>query len=141
MKNRSHKKTSRAIHLQQKSHADPPIFQICSKPADVRIQRIVDLLKKNPCLRFSTLARHIHVSPSRLVHLFKQQTGQSLTSYMLAVRLARAARQLQEGGLFVKAIAADAGYAHFPSFARAFKRKFGVRPLAYRHRNAARRSR
>lgn len=106
---------------------------------DHRIHRVILKINQEPRTRIPGLARHVHLSPSRLEHLFKEQTGQSLSAYVLAVRLAKAAELLQESGLHIKEVAMRAGYAHAPSFNRAFKRRFGLRPRAYRLKNSSRR--
>ncbi len=113
--------------------------QAALKSKDVRVRRVLKLLDANPALRLPTLARHVHLSQSRLEFIFKMSTGQTLASYVLAVRLAHAASLLQQSGLHVKEVASKAGYSHATSFVRAFKRHFGIKPRAYRLKNRARR--
>ena len=57
--------------------------------------------------------------------------------YLLRVRMALAAERLRGPRLSMAAIAERAGYHTEISFARAFKRHFGVTPGAYRRGAAA----
>jgi AraC family transcriptional regulator, arabinose operon regulatory protein len=128
-------KTDLTMNSQLSSHS-----QLMSRqPTDARVLRIISVLAKEPRTRLSGLTRHVHLSQSRLEHLFKEQTGRPLTGYILALRLMWAAAMLQESGMHVKEIATRTGYAHVPSFTRAFKRRFGLQPCSYRLKNAARR--
>ncbi len=101
-------------------------------PADPRVVKVLAILQQNPQTPFKLLATAVGLSQSRAEHLFKDETGQTLTTYVLAQRLLRASILLRDTTLKVKEIADFAGYAHVPSFVRAFKLQYGVRPRAYR---------
>jgi AraC-like DNA-binding protein len=52
--------------------------------------------------------------------------------YLTEVRLRRAAEELASGRLTVRQVAHRAGYETDASFAKAFKRRFGLSPGVYR---------
>src|SRR5687768_14313924 len=70
-------------------------------------------------------AFHFHRSFRRIV-------GETPKQYMLRLRLERAAARLATGSEPVVSIAADAGFASHEVFTRAFRRRFGLTPSAYR---------
>jgi len=74
----------------------------------------------------------VFLSPSRLAHLFKAETGQTITEALRQIRLRQAARLLRHSGRSVQEIAAEVGF-HCPfHFSRRFRQAFGVGPREYR---------
>jgi two-component system, response regulator YesN len=78
------------------------------------------------------LADAVHLSTSRLAHLFKAETGVPITRYLRESRM-RIAKQLLEGTfLNVKEIMFRVGVNDESHFVRDFKRIYGVTPGQYR---------
>jgi AraC family transcriptional regulator of arabinose operon len=103
-------------------------------PFDPRVQRVLDLLSRDlaGAHAVETLAAAVFLSPSRLAHLFKEQTGQTVTDALRQLRLRQAARLLRHSGRSVQEIAAEVGF-HCPfHFSRRFRHSFGVSPREYR---------
>ena len=103
-----------------------------SRQTDCRIQRVVQVLAKDPSHPLPQLADSCQISVSRLIHLFKDEIGINVKTYRLDCRLQVAAVMLVATGIPIKAIACKAGYRHTSSFMRAFKTQFGVSPACYR---------
>jgi AraC-like DNA-binding protein len=82
--------------------------------------------------RAEDLAHIVRLSPSRLRHLFKSQTGEAPMRYLKLRRLQEAARLLRTTTLSVKEIMHRVGIADSSHFAHEFKRLFGVPPTEYR---------
>jgi len=80
------------------------------------------------------LAAVAHLSPSRLAHRFKQETGESVIAYLLRLRLQHAARLLEFSGQSVKEIAGEAGFASAFYFARQFRKAYGASPREHRRK-------
>ncbi len=78
-------------------------------------------------LSLQAAARVAGLSPSRLSHLFVEQTGLSLKTYLLWNRLSRAVH-LMTDGLPLTAIAHQTGFSDSAHFSRTFRRMFGVAP-------------
>jgi AraC-like DNA-binding protein len=81
---------------------------------------------------FSALAEALGLGLSRLEHLFKRDTGQSMREYVRNRRLAEAARLLATTGMRISEIRAAVGFTDSANFAHAFKELFGLSPRAYR---------
>ena len=67
----------------------------------------------------------VFLSPSRLRHLFVEQTGLAFKTYVLWLRLQRALRAYADGANLTEAAHA-AGFADSAHFSRTFKRTFGL---------------
>ncbi|WP_327287478.1 helix-turn-helix domain-containing protein [Streptomyces sp. NBC_01198] len=104
---------------------------------DPRVRQVLDQIAADPAapLRVDQLARGVALSPSRLAHLFRAETGDSIGNVVLAARLRRAATLLETTGLPVGRIGAEVGFASPYYFSRQFRRRFGVPPTAYRAGN------
>lgn len=69
------------------------------------------------------------LSPSRLRHLFMQETGTGFRVYVLWLRLNAAIQAAQAGRNWTEA-AHEAGFADSAHLTRTFKRMFGINPAA-----------
>lgn len=78
------------------------------------------------------LAAHVALSRSAFSSRFRERVGESPKRYLTRTRLARAAALLQNGDTSLAEIAQRVGYGSEFSFAKAFKRAFGVAPGTYR---------
>jgi AraC family transcriptional regulator of arabinose operon len=95
------------------------------------------MVQAEPLLRIGDLAHEVHLSKSRLEHMFKHETGVCLGHLLTEKRLQRAADLLVHSDMRVKEIASSVGYVHAPSFIRAFVRRFRESPREYRKRKGA----
>jgi len=73
------------------------------------------------------LAASARLSPDRLRHLFHDQTGLSLTRYLLWAKIRRAVAHLH-GGCDLTAVAHTGGFADSAHMSRTFQRYFGLAP-------------
>ncbi len=80
------------------------------------------------------IAARVHLSPSRLSHLFKAETGVSVMDYLVRARLDEAKRLLASPHSAVARVAEQVGFADPAHFSRSFKRAEGISPSAYRQR-------
>ena len=83
-------------------------------------------------LTMSSLAACFHCSVSTLSHLFKKQSGMSLSDYIGKLRLDEAQWLLTQSSLSVAEIAESLGYGTPAYFSAAFKKRFGITPKDYR---------
>ena len=77
------------------------------------------------------LCEELGCSESSLNRFIHEQLGLSFSDLLENTRMEAACALLQRGGLTVKAIAEQTGYASDASFRRAFKRVMGVSPSDY----------
>lgn len=96
---------------------------------DPRIARALEWIASNPGTAPSgeLLAAQVHLSESRFTHLFRQQTGLSLSRYLLWLRLFEGVAAVARGGNMTSA-AHRAGFADLAHMSRTFRSTFGVVP-------------
>lgn len=78
------------------------------------------------------IAAHVYLNSAYLSRLFKRETGQSLSEYILTAKLNRAKTLLTGSNVKVGAISEMVGFIHFPYFTKIFKKNVGVPPQQYR---------
>jgi AraC-like DNA-binding protein len=74
----------------------------------------------------------VHVSPSRVRHLFKDVTGVSFREYVTHVRVAESKRLLLETDLSVADVARQVSYSNLHQFYKVFHRSCSISPAEYR---------
>lgn len=83
-------------------------------------------------LSLAALARVAGLSPSYLQRLFLAHVGESPKRYVTRLRLEQAAFRMLVGESALLDLALDSGYRSHETFTRAFSRRFGAPPSAYR---------
>ncbi len=78
------------------------------------------------------VAEVVHVSPSRVRHVFKDVTGVGFKEYVTNVRVAEAKRLLLGTDLSVADVARGVGYTNLHQFYRVFYRSSAMSPAEYR---------
>lgn len=94
------------------------------------VRRVRDRLDGDVSLE--ALATSAGWSPFHFHRAFRRVTGETPKQYTLRLRLERAAARLAAGRDPVLAVAAAEGFASHEVFTRAFRRRFGCTPTAYR---------
>jgi len=83
-------------------------------------------------LTVTEVAEAVGVHPVHLTRVFRVHYGTSVGAYVRGLRLDWAAGQLTASGQCIAEIALQAGFYDQSHFTRAFKRRFGLTPRAYR---------
>lgn len=81
-----------------------------------------------------TVANHVFLHPSYLSRIYKSETGESYSDYVLKVRMERAISLLRNKGIKVYDISTELGYNQTQHFIKMFKKHFGLTPQEYRER-------
>ena len=95
------------------------------------IQHMQDNIS-NAQFSLSMLAEQFDVTPQTLRRNFKEATGQTLSNYLISLRIERAKQLLVETDLDLSNICVQCGYIDVSSFARLFKSEVGTAPGSYR---------
>jgi YesN/AraC family two-component response regulator len=77
-------------------------------------------------------AAKVHLNPSYLSQLFKQQMKMNFIDYVCEQRMERAKKLLAQTSLRISEVAERVGYADLPYFSNAFKRVTGKTPTEFR---------
>lgn len=83
------------------------------------------------------VANAFGISPSNVSRIFTVATGQGFLSYIHEARLAHAKTLLVETTLSLQEIAETVGFGNALTMSRAFKKRYGMTPGAYRKTGGA----
>jgi transcriptional regulator GlxA family with amidase domain len=88
-------------------------------------------------LSVAALAARAAMSERHFARVFKAETGMTPAAYVEALRVERARLALEAGALPIDAVSRRCGFGTVETLRRAFARRLGVSPGAYRDRFAA----
>lgn len=100
------------------------------------IYDVLDYIEKNyqTKIKLEEISEHIHLNPSYLSKVFKEQMGISISDYILKRRLSAATLLLKkENNKAISDIALETGFYDTAHFAKAFKSVYGITALQYRN--------
>lgn len=80
----------------------------------------------------TVLARGAGLSARQFARIFTRLVGETPPACVRRLRLERAARRLRSSRATILAIAVEAGFESHEAFTRAFQRRFGFTPQAWR---------
>jgi AraC family transcriptional regulator of arabinose operon len=103
---------------------------------DSRVARAMDFICRDPAQPYAeeALSRAAGLSASRLRHLFRTQTGESIRDFQERQRMERAGQLLTLSGQTIGEIAGELGFSNPFYFTLRFKKWSGESPRAFRQR-------
>lgn len=101
--------------------------------ASQKVQTIINFIQKNygRDLTVTSLAAQLHISSDYLRHLFKEETGENLTSFISRVKIENAKAFLQSGQYKVNEVAQMVGFNTTQYFSTVFRKQVGCTPKEY----------
>ncbi len=99
---------------------------------DSRIEDILSFINLNlhEDLSIDIISEKFYLNKYYLMHLFKQETGYTLHSYIQKKRVIRAA-ELLKSGLQAGEVCSLCGFGDYSTFVRTFKKEFNLSPKQY----------
>lgn len=113
-------------------------YQLNNIPPTISTNKSLEELKKYILSNFAYnftldfLASQVHLSREHLSRSFKKYTGQTISEYLLDVRMTRAKQMLRNPKNSITDIGTYCGYNTVGNFQRAFKKHTGMSPREYR---------
>lgn len=104
-----------------------------SRTAVVRIVQDFIHQRLSEDVSLQTLADQVGWHPVHLSKVFKLETGEMLSDYLLRIRLERAVQLLKGSELRIFEIAGQVGYLTTSYFIKVFKKYYGITPQEYRN--------
>lgn len=94
--------------------------------SNMQILNIVSYINRHLTenLNVEVIAEHFFINRYYLMHLFKDETGDTLGNYITNKRLMLARRMILEGKPVIQACY-DSGFTSYSNFSRAYKKRFG----------------
>jgi len=104
---------------------------------DPRVRQAINQLTEDlsRASNFNALAASVNLSPSRLRHLFKGETGLTPAQYLKRLRIEGARKLLEGSFLRLKEVMLHVGVSDESHFVRDFKKAHGLPPIKYSHRS------
>lgn len=125
------------IHaLREWAASEPVTTGWLATALDDRLAPAISAIHQHPEYPWTVdeLAALTRQSRSTFAHRFTALVGQSPMAYLAERRFMTAVRLLESTTMSVGGVADAVGYVSLPAFSRAFRRQFGVPPLAWRQR-------
>lgn len=99
-----------------------------------RVTSVKEYIKNNyrKEVRLSELAAIAGMTPTAFSRFFKMRTGNSVSDYIIAVRLGHATRSLVDSSSAISEICFDCGFNNISNFNRIFRKKKGCSPKEFR---------
>jgi AraC family transcriptional regulator len=112
------------------ANGNPRSAKAIGRSQRVRIEHVRALLAGSPTARWSLdrIARTVNCSPFHLARQFRAVTGETISRYVLRLRLDLALAQIAGGERDLSAVAFDTGFAHHSHFSARFHASFGITP-------------
>ncbi|GIO43335.1 response regulator transcription factor [Paenibacillus apis] len=104
---------------------------LCNKSIVDKVQTFIEN-HLDHSLSLDELGKIAHLHPVYLSKLFKQETGENVSSYISRKRLEKASRLLLDSDLRIADISRMVGYKKDQYFIHLFKEEYGVTPRQYR---------
>lgn len=86
-------------------------------------------------ITLTSLATHLHLTPSYLSTYFKTNVGRSFKDYLIELRLRHACRLLVNTSLSVTDICFNCGFSSYAHFMRTFRAHYNTSPLQFRRQH------
>jgi AraC family transcriptional regulator len=98
------------------------------------VEQARTLLASSPGTRWDleSLGRALRCSPFHLARQFRTLTGETISRYLLRLRLAIAVERLAQGERDISALAIEIGFSHHSHLSARFRETFGITPSAAR---------
>ncbi|WP_162341455.1 response regulator transcription factor [Paenibacillus paridis] len=117
-------------YIQIKAYSDSRSDHIRFDLMD-RIRRFIQENVKDITLQ--TVADHVNLHPVYVSNLFKQETGENFSNYVLRLRMEKAVQMLKHKDLKISEIAHEVGYQKPQYFIKLFKSHYGMTPQEFKN--------
>jgi AraC family transcriptional regulator of arabinose operon len=98
-------------------------------------KKIIDFIEENyyKPLKIKEISSYVHLSPSRIMHIFKEEVGCSINKYIIQYRINMAKHFLvSDLSMPIKEVAHLTGFRNLNYFFLQFKKYVGISPKKYR---------
>lgn len=103
---------------------------------DSRVLQCIDFIEKNKKVRFSVaqIATSLHINPTYLSTLFKNEVGTTIVKYTNNLRLEAAIYEIRHTATSITQIAYNNGFADVRTLNETIKSKYNITPMQIRQR-------
>ncbi len=126
--------TQQNLDFLLQSVVDPLTTTFSPKVLDERIKKCIQIISqsKSNSVQLKDVSEQVFLSPSRLSHLFKQETGLTFKKFVLHRKLVKSLEAMHNHRNLTDA-SYIGGFSDQPHFTKAFKKSFGIKPSSSKH--------
>lgn len=128
-------------YYQKKVRFQPDVKQVTADNLDeVFLNKAIELVNQNmhnENLGIEMMVDHLFMSQSTLFRKIKALTGLSITGFIRALRLKKAAQLILQTNMKMSDVAMEVGFNDYKYFKKSFQQQFGCLPSDYRNQQAA----
>lgn len=109
-------------------------LSVPSEPKSHIVSQVKDIIaaEEGNELTVKTIADRVYLHPVYLSKIFKAETGEGLSEYMIRIRLERALYLLKHTNKKIYEITSELGYQNPQYFSKLFKKHYGITPNEFR---------
>ncbi|MGO4372739.1 response regulator [Paenibacillus sp. MCAF20] len=101
------------------------------------VQSVIQIVQErysDETLTLQTIAAEIYMNPDYISKMFKKETGEKFTNYVMNIRIEKALEHIERGGdLTIASLAEASGFGeNYSYFSKIFKKYTGFSPSEYR---------
>jgi len=102
--------------------------------SNVAVQQVIEYVEENYMdnITLEKIAKVMYYTPNYLGNVFRQETNQRFSEYLMEYRIRQAALLLHDRNIKILEASISVGYRNIPTFIKNFKAVFGVTPSDYR---------
>ncbi len=117
------------------ARVQPLLPEPIDPPMDERVRKALEIMGQDLSGRMTLedVAARVYLSPTRLIHLFKRETGLTFRRYRLWVRVMVGVNVLGQDEpmpVTLTRLALAVGFADLAHLSRTFRQNFGIRPTS-----------
>ena len=102
------------------------VYNNCSRPIRCAVEYIDDNYQEN--LTLGLVASKVHLNSDYFSKLFKKETGQNFSRYLVNLRISKAKELIENTDLKIYEVAEKVGYPNLSYFSRIYKKYTGINP-------------
>ncbi len=98
-----------------------------------QVKSIVERRYREESLTLQTIAGEMYMNPDYIGKMFKKETGEKFTQYIIGFRIQKALELIERGGYSIASLAEETGFGDNASyFSKVFKKHTGFSPSEYK---------
>lgn len=102
------------------------VYNCCSKAVRTALEFMENNYQDN--LTLDLVASTVHLNPDYFSKLFKKETGQNFSKYLVDLRINKAKELIENTDLKIYEVAEQVGYSNLSYFSRIYKKHTGINP-------------
>jgi len=132
------RKKLKAFYLKKVRFEPESEGEIAENLDEIFLKKAIDLVNtnlQNEHLGIEMMVDHLFMSQSTLFRKIKSLTGLSLTGFIRALRIKKAAQLILHSNMKMSDVAFEVGFNDYKYFKKSFQQQFGCLPSEYREKN------